>query len=891
MGPHTALASAAWLAAVVLAFPGDAAAAPQLASPVDLTNTVASPRLLAPSDIDGDGDLDVIVAEADGPNLFGFRRAGGTFAQRELLARIPGDRAEWRLGDLDGNGTIDAVAASVDACRVYVVFDIGRDSDPRPARLDAIGGRTVGLEIGDVDGNGSLDIVVAVDGVTAETKGIFVLRGNQSAGFDPPARLTPWNVNPSLITTGAVTLADLDQDQRLDLVVTDAGHARFVAYRSTSAGYLVGPTVIADGFRAVMCADVGDLDGDGDRDVLCVAASDPAQGPSQLEVLAFETRSNSFTFGALGPVATFGGGGWDVGRASVVDVDGDGDLDALLPRAGADSLWFENDGSGLVPVQRTLPSEADWRTSELALADLDGDGLRDVLQACATHQVGWSRAIGGGAFEPPAEITGRVVDAGAMTRIDIDRDGDSDLAIVEGATGAVVAIENRRVDGFGPPTPIGVQRPGIDDLAAGDLDGDGDDDLVLASYGGGWIAISTHEASGLGAPQTLWTFPPSSGGTLTIVDVDQDGDDDLVVTRRSAGSVLSFDQTPAGLSSTPRALVNGLPGVVDLAVCDLDADGSNDLVISGPGFGGTLSWFRGQGAGAYAPRQAISLINFSPSEIVAYDADGDGDLDLAVAGGGAIFPLIEWIPQVAPGQFGPAVYAGSSVLGWSSLDAGDVDLDGKLDLIGTPRSQVDETTEVTVYSFPYGGLPSSIQRPLGVSSVLVDDLDDDGDADVVLTSTDSGAVTLLEGVARTFVGQPGCAGLANSTGRRARLELLGSSRIADADLIARAYDLPHDAFTAFIVSSADRTPFTPAGSSGVVCLGGSVGVFAAPGQVTLTGDSGEGSLVIDLGALPRPSGSVAAAAGETWYFQAWYRDAPAGVPTSNFSDSASIELR
>ena len=52
--------------------------------------------------------------------------------------------------------------------------------------------------------------------------------------------------------------------------------------------------------------------------------------------------------------------------------------------------------------------------------------------------------------------------------------------------------------------------------------------------------------------------------------------------------------------------------------------------------------------------------------------------------------------------------------------------------------------------------------------------------------------------------------------------------------------------------------------------------------------SGAISLSPDLTLLPTPTGPVAAAAGETWHFQAWYRDALAGSATSNFTDGVAL---
>jgi len=72
-----------------------------------------------------------------------------------------------------------------------------------------------------------------------------------------------------------------------------------------------------------------------------------------------------------------------------------------------------------------------------------------------------------------------------------------------------------------------------------------------------------------------------------------------------------------------------------------------------------------------------------------------------------------------------------------------------------------------------------------------------------------------------------------------------------------------------------------------LCLGGSIGRFVGPGQVMNSGASGSFTLTVDLSALPTPTGLVTAQPGETWNFQAWYRDANPG-PTSNFTDAVAV---
>ena len=78
------------------------------------------------------------------------------------------------------------------------------------------------------------------------------------------------------------------------------------------------------------------------------------------------------------------------------------------------------------------------------------------------------------------------------------------------------------------------------------------------------------------------------------------------------------------------------------------------------------------------------------------------------------------------------------------------------------------------------------------------------------------------------------------------------------------------------------------GSQGTLCVGGSVGRFFQ--QIQNSGSTGAISINVDLANLPQPNGAVSVAPGETWNFQAWYRDANP-TSTSNLSDAVSITFQ
>ncbi len=130
----------------------------------------------------------------------------------------------------------------------------------------------------------------------------------------------------------------------------------------------------------------------------------------------------------------------------------------------------------------------------------------------------------------------------------------------------------------------------------------------------------------------------------------------------------------------------------------------------------------------------------------------------------------------------------------------------------------------------------------------------------------------------------------NSTGLPATIRAHGSAAVADNQVTLVAADLPLQSFAFVIASQTQAFVAGPGGSAGDLCVGGSIGRFVGPGQVQNSGTMGGFSLAIDLTQIPQPVSFVAVQPGETWNFQAWYRDAVGGVATSNFTDGISVNF-
>lgn len=140
------------------------------------------------------------------------------------------------------------------------------------------------------------------------------------------------------------------------------------------------------------------------------------------------------------------------------------------------------------------------------------------------------------------------------------------------------------------------------------------------------------------------------------------------------------------------------------------------------------------------------------------------------------------------------------------------------------------------------------------------------------------------------IGTNYCTAVPNSTGATGDISATGSAIAASNNLTLVASSLPNNAFGFFLTSTTQGFVANPGGSTGNLCLGGSIGRYVGPGQVLNTGLTGGFSLALDLNQTPTPTGFVAISGGQTWNFTAWHRDAVGGSATSNFTDGLSINF-
>ncbi|MEM8711492.1 MAG: hypothetical protein AAGG01_11105 [Planctomycetota bacterium] len=133
----------------------------------------------------------------------------------------------------------------------------------------------------------------------------------------------------------------------------------------------------------------------------------------------------------------------------------------------------------------------------------------------------------------------------------------------------------------------------------------------------------------------------------------------------------------------------------------------------------------------------------------------------------------------------------------------------------------------------------------------------------------------------------------NSAGHLSELRACGSNDAVDNSVILFVLGLPEGSVGYFLNARAADAAVMPGTSQGTLCLSGSIGrhdaqIFSAFGPLgNPFGGTHWSGIVLDLESMPTPSGAAAVVPGDTWFFQAWYRDANP-TSTSNLSDVISI---
>jgi len=748
----------------------------------DYVNVYSSPAL---GDIDGDGDIEIVVGSLDG-NVYVWHHNGSNVTgwPKKTGYRIKSSPA---LGDIDGDGDIEIVVGSD---KVYAWHHDGSNVTGWPKKTDKRVESSPAL--GDIDGDGDIEIVVG----SGDDK-VY-------AWHHEGSNVTGWPVKTSDYVKSSPALGDIDGDGDVEVIV---GSADGKVYTWHHDGSLVEGWPKEATYRWVKSSPaLGDIDGDGDIEVVvgsyskvCAWDCSGIYNPNNIEWGTFHhdvmrtglyepKPSGGFWLsiypkrGIVEPgnqtniTVTFNTTGIPRGEyhLNITITSNDPDKSVLgipvrlivphPPDLNITDIWIDNN-TIYYKIKNTGDEKAGESNTSLTIDDvfITSDYVAplepgeertesfnytwnctdesDVIKVCADYM---------GDVEEYNETNNcltetRLCEAPAiwisLFSFDVTLQPDAVLnyTLTVGNKGNDVLNFNilltTRAD-IDIPYQQGWPRRIWDDKvisspALGDIDGDGDIEVVVGSYKGKVYAWH-HNGS------TVKGWPRYTGGEMhskhspALGDIDGDGDIEVVVGSSwdggKRGKLYVWHHNGSIVEGWPKE-AGSYDGFSTPALGDIDGDGDLEIVVGlyhiSSEQGKVYAWHHDGSTVKGWPRYTRDGVSSSPA---LGDIDGDGDMEVVV------------------GSYDNNVYAwhhnGSTVKGWprttgdgvmSSPVLGDIDGDGDLEI-------VVGSWDDKVYAWHHDGSivegwPKTTGRSIW-SSPALGDMDKDGDIEVFICSYD-----------------------------------------------------------------------------------------------------------------------------------------------------------
>ena len=677
-------------------------------------------------DIDQDGLNDFVIGSrsAPGPALVWFRRNANGWERYVIEPTIMEIEAGGAEHDIDGDGDLDLVmGGDAKSNAVWWWENPAPNFAPDRAWSRHLIKNTGGTKhhdqlFGDFDGDGQAELVFWNQ--RASTLFLAEIPAD-------PRNATNWPLTPIYRWTGGLeheglAKADIDGDGVVDIV----GGGRWFKFAGTGR---YTPMIIDDSQRFSRAA-AGQLIPGGAPEVVfgCGDCTGPLkwyarQGDTWV---GHELLSADLKKGHSLALADFNGdGALDVFTAEM-RLNGDNDNAKMLVLLG------DNQGTFTPALVAT-----GFGNHESKVGDLDGDGSPDILgkpynwetprldlwlnqRYCATRLGQWQRHV----IDDNRPWRALFVLAG-----DLNQDGLSDVV-----TGGWWYRNPGTAGGTWVRTPIGA---GLNNVAAVyDFDGDGDLDLLGGQGEGNAdnVRLAWARNDGQGAFTVLTNLANGEGDFLQGVAVGRWHGDALTVAlswHKDESGVQAL-QVPTNPSTEPWTWQRLTTTTQHEALSsgDIDRDGDLDLLL------GTI-WLRNDGPGQWQPL-SLHTTTAKPDRNRLVDMNGDGRLDAVVSYEAVSKPgLVAWYEQGVEPTAPWREHQIAMVTGPMSLDVADLDEDGDLDLV-VGEHNLANPAAAALYLFENSDGRSESWRQYLVhrgdehhDGAQLVDIDGDGDRDII----------------------------------------------------------------------------------------------------------------------------------------------------------------
>jgi hypothetical protein len=726
------------------------------ATKVDFT-AGTNPFGLAIADVDGDGKSDILQTNYNSATVSVYRNtsSSGAINTSSFAGKVDFTTGSIpycvAVGDLDGDGKVDLVVANNAAGTISVFRNTATSgtitSGSFAARTDfTTGTNPWGVAIADVDGDGKLDIIVTNNGSTT----VSVFRNTST-----PGSITTGSFAAKVdFTTGTspmgIAVGDIDGDGKLDFVVTNSGANTVSVLMNTSsfgiinAGSFAAKVDFTTGSYPIGVV-VGDLDGDGKPEVVVANKTN-----SSISVFRNTSTAGTITTASLAAKVDFAAG-TNPYFLALGDADGDGKVDLAVSNSGSSTISvFRNISTVGSITTGSLASPVSYGTAltpyGIGFSDLDGDGKPDLAVANAgSASISVLRNTVSPA--PPPTITSFSPTSGSIgatvtiTGTNFNTSAGANK-VYFGSVKASVASASSTNLSLTVPSGAMYSRISVTDTVTG-LTG-----ISTLPFTPTFTSNSVIDASSFAPKSDIIT--PTNPWALQAVDVDGDGKTDLVVANDGANSISIYRNTSSVGSITFASRIDSSIGQQPKhVVCgDLDGDGKPDIITTNQN-ANSLSIFRNtssSGVVSLAPKVTLTDTG-GPFYAALGDLDGDGKLDIIVANIGTNkISVIRNTSTVGSLSFGSPTYFTTNTAA-SGVAVGDIDGDGLPDVV--VANSGGNTITILRNTSTTGNISLVATNDIGITAnaspwtVTLADLDHDSKLDIILINSSAGTVSVF----------------------------------------------------------------------------------------------------------------------------------------------------
>ena len=506
----------------------------------------------------------------------------------------------------------------------------------------------------DFDQDGDDDLVYASSNGT-----IGWAKNNGTDGFMPQDNL----INGLSTDVSSIDLIDYDSDGDMDIKFTSGGIAQ-LQQNNGSEGFSPNSTYnSSDDYHFHQ----GDLNNDGYIDSMTVSATGQVSASKSQGTDGFSTQNSNLQA--------------DIDQSVLNDLDGDGKLD-LVYTTPQGLAWAKNEGSdGFIP-QQTLHAEQSIETFEISGSHY---GNEKEIYFSDSNKLGFNTLKSNGSENFEVQSHGNELanpeSLDPSIALDIDGDGDTDLASIPGNANYVEIHQNNSLNWQTSNSATLPFNP--DSVAPIDYDSDGADDLFALNKKTGEYAILQNRGSE-GFEVVSSSSIDSQANHAVLADIDADGDQDLVFVN-SSGLAWAKNQSSDGFTVQGSLAIESNE-ISSLEVSDFDEDGDHDLFYSTEG-NGVANILNKQGTDGFVAQEVNSGLT-SIEDFEISDIDNDGDKDIIFAS--AADSTVGYLNNNGSESFVPGGTLATGISQVDQIKVADLDLDNDIDIVAA-STQNDES--------------------------------------------------------------------------------------------------------------------------------------------------------------------------------------------------------